>query len=147
MARYPGLMRRGTKWYLRVKVPDDLQHVIGKKEIWKSLRTGDHGKAKARYIEERAKVERQFALARNGPPPIDGDEVWRAVADWFASYDQRLSGTDFNTHGSGRRNALDQAQVDWATMTHGADEQVLGSVQAVAQVERKMISLLPSAMA
>ncbi len=24
MAKYPGLMRRGTRWYLRVKVPADL---------------------------------------------------------------------------------------------------------------------------
>jgi len=41
VAKYPGLMRRGTKWYLRAWVPKDLQHVIGTKDKWKSLRTGD----------------------------------------------------------------------------------------------------------
>ncbi len=132
MAKYPGLMRRGTKWYLRAWVPEDLQHVIGRKDIWKSLRTGDYSVAKARYIEERVRVEREFAAARNGPPPIGGEEVRQAVADWFASYDQNLAGVDFNTHGPGRRDALDQSQVDWATVTHGEEEQVLGSVQAVA---------------
>ncbi len=130
MAKYPGLMRRGTKWYLRAWVPKDLQHVIGTKDKWLSLRTGDYSVAKARYIEERAKVEREFAAARNGPPPIDGDEVMQAVADWFASYDQRLAGADFNTHGPDRRDALDQAEVDWATVMHGADQQVMGSVQS-----------------
>ena len=132
MAKYPGLMRRGTKWYLRAWVPKDLQHVIGTKDKWKSLRTGDYSVAKARYIEERAKVEREFAAARNGPPPIDGEEVRQAVADWFASYDQSLSVADFNAHGSRRRGALDEARDDLATVTHGDDEEALGSVQAVA---------------
>ncbi len=45
MAKFPGLMRRGTKWYLRVRVPDDVAEAIGRREIWKSLRTGDHQKA------------------------------------------------------------------------------------------------------
>ena len=42
------MMRRGTKWYLRVKVPDDVVDAIGKREIWKSLRTGDYQLARRR---------------------------------------------------------------------------------------------------
>ena len=132
MAKYPGLMRRGTKWYLRVPVPEELQQVIGRKEVWKSLRTGDHGKATSLYFKERARIERQFATARNGPPPIDGEEVRQAVAGWFRTYDNYLSGADFNAHGPGRRGALDDARDDLVTVTHGDDGEVLGPVQAVA---------------
>ncbi len=132
MAKYPGLMRRGTKWYLRRWVPEDLQHVIGQKEIWRSLHTGDYPVAKVRYIQELARVDREFAAARNGPPPIYGEEVRQAVAEWVSAYDQRLGGMDFNTHGPGRRGALDEARDDLATVTHGDDEEALGSVQAVA---------------
>ena len=63
VAKFPELMRRGTKWYLRVKVPDDVVDAIGKREIWKSLRTGDYQLARTRYLEERT------ALGDLRPPP------------------------------------------------------------------------------
>ena len=139
VAKYPGLMQRGTKWYLRRSVPKDLQQVIGKKQIWRTLNTGDYKVAKPRYVQELAKVERQFAAARNGPPPIDGEDARQAVADWLASYDRALAKADFNTHGPGRRGALDGARDDLATVTHGDDEEVLGPVQAV--VDEILITL------
>ncbi len=49
MAKYPGLMRRGTRWYLRVKVPADLVEEVDRREIWRSLETGSHRKAVGRY--------------------------------------------------------------------------------------------------
>ncbi len=49
MAKYPGLMRRGSRWYLRVKVPADLVEEVGWREIWRSLDTGSHRKAVGRY--------------------------------------------------------------------------------------------------
>ena len=52
VAKYPGLMRRGTRWYLRVKVPEDIVEAMGRREIWKSLRTGHHRAAKATYLED-----------------------------------------------------------------------------------------------
>jgi hypothetical protein len=42
MAKYPGLMRRGSRWYLRAKVPADLVEEVGRREIWHSLDTGSH---------------------------------------------------------------------------------------------------------
>jgi hypothetical protein len=45
VAKYPGLMPRGTRWYLRAKVPLDLREVLGRHEVWRSLRTGDHREA------------------------------------------------------------------------------------------------------
>ena len=58
MVKFPGLRPRGTKWYLRVKVPKDAVDNIGHREKLKSLRTGDYREAKSRYLEERAELER-----------------------------------------------------------------------------------------
>ncbi len=58
MAKNGGPVRRGSRWYMRVRVPDDLVDIIGKREISKSLGTGDHREAKARYTVERAAVDR-----------------------------------------------------------------------------------------
>jgi hypothetical protein len=49
MAKYPGLMQRGSRWYLRAKVPADLVEEVGRREIWRSLDTGSHRKAIGRY--------------------------------------------------------------------------------------------------
>jgi hypothetical protein len=58
VAKYPGLMRRGTKWYLRVKVPKELVPELGRKEIWRSLETGNHRTAVGRYRRELTLVDR-----------------------------------------------------------------------------------------
>ena len=49
MAKYPGLMRRKARWYLRAKVPADLITFLGRAEIWQSLKTGEHREAVRRY--------------------------------------------------------------------------------------------------
>ena len=56
MAKYPGLMRRGSRWYLRAKVPADLVEEVGRREIWRSLDTGSHRKAVGRYHRVRGEV-------------------------------------------------------------------------------------------
>lgn len=37
--QYPGLMLRGSRYYLRIYVPADLIESIGREEVWKSLDT------------------------------------------------------------------------------------------------------------
>lgn len=81
VAKYPGLMRRGTRWYLRVKVPDDVVDAIGKREKWKSLRRGDYQLAKTRYLEERTALERQFNPAREGSHTLTDAKARRLVAE------------------------------------------------------------------
>ena len=65
MAKYPGLTRRGTKWYLRVKVPKDVVGKVGRSEIWKTLGTGDHRKAVTLYHQARADMVAQFEIVRS----------------------------------------------------------------------------------
>ena len=41
MRRHPRLQKRGSRYFLRVKVPTDLRSAIGKREIRKALGTSD----------------------------------------------------------------------------------------------------------
>ena len=133
VAKFPGLMRRGTKWYLRVRVPDDVVGTIGKKEIWKSLGTGDHGKAKALYLEERARLERQFARAREGSRALTGSEARRLVGHWLDRADRERALSDFgNLDGDAVRLAREEADVEAGMLLSGRDDVVLPEVQSVA---------------
>jgi hypothetical protein len=113
-------MQRGTKWYLRVKVPDDVFNIIGKREIWRSLDTGDHHEAKRRYFDKRAEAERTFAIAREG---VAGQQ--QMVADWLRRFDQRLAEADFGTHGPDLRDAAEQAEVELGIFVEGEDGEVM----------------------
>lgn len=55
---------RGSAWYLRVSVPRDLQIVLGKKEVWKSLRTGDHKEARRLHHAELDALHREWDALR-----------------------------------------------------------------------------------
>jgi hypothetical protein len=48
MNQYPGLEVRGTRYYLRVRIPADLTKIIGRKFLWKSLDTGNRREAMGR---------------------------------------------------------------------------------------------------
>lgn len=49
MAKIPCLHRLGEFWYFRRRVPSELQSIVGKTEIWKSLHTKDYGTALQRH--------------------------------------------------------------------------------------------------
>ncbi len=132
MAKNPGPVKRGTRWYLRVRVPEDLVDRIGKREISKSLGTGDHRKAKARYPEERAKVERRFAAARDGLGALSEPDIRRMVARWFDGEDRQWAEAAYSVFGNGQRDALDDARDLEKTLLAGADGEVMPHVQAVA---------------
>ena len=60
MAKIPGLVRRKNTFYIRVRVPESLKDVIGKREITKTLKTRDYTEACRRIHIERAKIESEF---------------------------------------------------------------------------------------
>lgn len=125
-------MRRGTRWYLRVRVPDDLVAVLDQREIWKSLGTGDHRDAKRLYLDERAKMERGFARAREGIAALSEDEIKVMVVDWFRRVDREMTGADFNSRGAALKEALENAIVDEDELLNGHELEMLRSVQSVA---------------
>ncbi len=58
------LHRRGRNYYLRAFVPRDLIAIVGKKEIWKSLRTSQKTEATRRLRPMAKDVTRLFVRAR-----------------------------------------------------------------------------------
>ena len=73
MAKHPWLWQRvpGGPWYLRAKVPADLQGIFPKAEVKFSLKTRDCRDASRLIHEAAAQVQRLFDDYRQhgGPPP------------------------------------------------------------------------------
>lgn len=64
MAAPAHILRRGSTYYFRRKIPTHLREQIGKEEIRKSLGTSDLNEAKARAAVEAKKLEQEFARLR-----------------------------------------------------------------------------------
>ena len=60
----PGLIRRGNNLYVRKRVPDDIRDVIGVRERWKSLGSGDYNAVREDFWAICAEIEEEFAQAR-----------------------------------------------------------------------------------
>jgi integrase len=101
--RPDGLQRRGSVWWLRVRVPKDLQESIGKTEVRRSLRTSDYQEAVERVRTERYKVAAEFKeakrrLAQDAPTEISEQDLWYAASKLFIELEkegQRQNLTDF----------------------------------------------------
>ena len=58
------LGRRGSRYYLRRRIPLDLVAHFGRKEIWKALETADRREAERRVRAMSAELDEEFARAR-----------------------------------------------------------------------------------
>jgi integrase len=67
MSDVSGLQLRGKTYYARLRVPDDLRPVVGKRELTKTLQTSDKRVAKQRGFSILAAWEAMFAELRAGP--------------------------------------------------------------------------------
>ena len=81
--RIRGLLRRGNRFYFRVRIPADLRHVFGRTREYKvTLHTSDPAEARLRAIEEALRAEREFDRARRGALNlIPRSAVWRQDPD------------------------------------------------------------------
>ncbi|WP_374549430.1 DUF6538 domain-containing protein [Sphingobium yanoikuyae] len=66
------LAKRGSVYYFRRIVPDELRATLGKREIMLSLRTKDREEAKRLIPVEIIKSDALFASARKIPAPSTG---------------------------------------------------------------------------
>jgi len=57
------VLRKGT-WYLRKQIPADVRAIIGKSEMWVSLKTGDFQEAKKAAVPHAARIDRNIAEVR-----------------------------------------------------------------------------------
>ena len=82
------VQKRHNKYGLRVPVPFELQHVIGKKEVTRSLGTGEVAEAKRRYGSKLAEINEQFDAARlsirpEEPAPLSVEMAQALTRDYF----------------------------------------------------------------
>ena len=80
-----GLSQRGSIWYLKMKVPADVQAVIGKKVLSHNLKTANLRHAQVEGARVRAEWWALVEAARNGPST---DDIRRIVANWKAGQDR-----------------------------------------------------------
>lgn len=66
MQSVPHLLRRGTAFYYRARVPHDLIQHLGRREVWISLRTADQQTAKLRLAETHINQLMRFDAIRRG---------------------------------------------------------------------------------
>ncbi len=134
MAKYPGLMRRGTKWYIRVCVPKDIVDEVGRREIWRSLETGDHRKATRRYHGARADMNELFEAARSrrGDDDVTNAELRRLVTAWFEGMDRRIAVGIGAAFDDARRETLASLEVDEGVLLNGREAEWAPAVQEQA---------------
>jgi integrase len=123
VARHPGLMRRGARYHIRVRVPRDLVAAIGRTEIWKSLGTADHREAVRKYFPARAELQKTFDEARrrrdaNGK--LSGGEALHIVRTWFREVDRKAADADFGLFEDDAHATLAETEQDILDLVEGA---------------------------
>jgi hypothetical protein len=121
MSRYPGRTLRGTRYYLRTRVPVDLTATIGRREIWKSLDTGNHREAVRRFHLAKAELDAWFDARRRRQAALSNDEARRLASDWLQATDRRNAHDDFALSGPDHRIALDETERELAELLAGLD--------------------------
>ncbi len=80
----PVVKQKGSvNWYVRRAVPRELVATVGKREIWKSLRTSDKTTATKLSRKIEADIDRMFDKARAQRRPKDINEVPEDENDSF----------------------------------------------------------------
>jgi hypothetical protein len=134
MAKHPGLMARGRRWYLRAKVPIDLIAFLGRSEVWRSLHTGDHREAVKRFLRARADLDAWFdaqRARRDVGEKLNG-EVPRLVTAWFHQAERKAAHRDFALTGELLRMALDEVEQELHELLDGgADDDVSTTIDRV----------------
>ena len=125
------------RYYLRARVPKDVVHVVGRREVKRSLGTADRREALERINLAAAEVDEVFAGARRGLAARRlGDlaeaDVRRMAFLWFRGADRTAAEADMAAQGDGLGAAVDEARLWAGTFSTGAEEEVLPHVQAVA---------------
>ena len=77
MREQPGVVKRkgSANYYLRVRIPKELEGHYGKHEIWRSLQTPDRKEATAKGRLERVKLDQEFEQARRTVTPTAIQEL------------------------------------------------------------------------
>src|SRR5690554_7677818 len=89
--------RKTGVYYCRVGVPENIRHIIGKREFEISLRTKDPAEARIRFTAEYSKVQARIENAKrqlNGQPPLQPKDVTILLDRWLEGRLQDLESRD-----------------------------------------------------
>jgi integrase len=121
MARYPGLVRRQARWYLRSRVPADLTDFLKRAEVWRSLGTVEYSQALRRYTTARLTLQRWFdqqRRRRDAGEKLNG-QAPGLVANWFQAQEQQTAYLDFDLSGDDLFDALAETEAVLADLLAG----------------------------
>src|ERR1700730_4783778 len=137
--KHPRLQKRGSRYFLRVKVPTELRSAIGKREIRKALGTADPREALTRVRKASAETDAMFeaqrgnaaaAVAALAPAsPVDLERVVRQ--ELYKMEQQRAKGyseaDDYDAE-----DILEVLREDEAVLSRGVNEATQGSMFSAA---------------
>ena len=131
MARQPRLRLRGDAWTFRVRVPDRLRPIIGKREIWKSLGTVPREQAERLARAESVRVDALFAQAereletasKRSLASITDAELSEIARSYFVSLERAAPPVPFDMAERAERKA--SAEGDALTFGQSLEDPVL----------------------
>jgi integrase len=80
MKHHPNLVRRRGIFYFRIRVPAALVVKVGRKELWRSLRTGTQNLARLRAWALAGRLQQLWAALRQA---VDKGQIDQLVAGWL----------------------------------------------------------------
>ncbi len=140
MPRHPRLQKRGSRYFLRVKVPTDLRSEIGKREIRKALGTSDPREALKTVRKASAETDAMFNAVRGKVAarvaalvPASEVDLRRVIRQEFHEMElQRLQryaeADEYDTE-----EILETLREDEAILSRGVDEVTQPSLTSAAE--------------
>ena len=131
-------MRRGARYYIRVRVPLDLVEPSAEAKFGSRSARRIIGRRVRRYFPARTDLQEAFDQARrrrgaNGR--LSGEEALHIVRTWFRETDRQAANTDFGLLGDDVRAALGETEQDLLELIEGG-----GCESVQAAVDRALIA-------
>jgi len=136
--KLPYVHKRHNKYGVRMRVSDDIRHIIGKSEITRSLGTGDPVQAKEIYYRTVGEIEADFAKARRQLEPQERRPLTKIMArqfaqSWFLNEFQKAEDEVYADLSEGNLpERLDEISQDEDYLRTGDDVQSMSGFQGTA---------------
>ncbi len=79
-------IKRGGIYWLRKRVPDDLQPLLGKREEKFSLKTRDPAEAKILFVKAAAEIEERWSNLRRGQTSLTPKQAWAVAGEIYREF-------------------------------------------------------------
>lgn len=122
--KHPRLVDRNGTWTFRVRVPDHLREIIGKREIWKSVGRRPYAEAVKLARKLSVDVDAEFAAAERrlrGERPTAA-EIRASVRVWFVAHEKAALRAESGAPVRDVAGAIAALQEDQALIGQTADD-------------------------